>query len=281
MLSLHARWSDPMRLRFPSRTSPLTMKATNFHSLAAAVAVALIVSHASSHGAVLLAGFYDSGTDNTVTGLAANTTATDIAATFDGRGRQSGTNNYQSTDATYGSTLSGAPTALPTVVPFAAVYRSNVDNTFTITNNSLSDDVSIETIAFDFHNNDNPSRDYFDIVNLIYLSGDLTGIAGNTTLNTWNSIPRHTGTISIVDGDWQDFDFSLTSLSDYTLAPGESASFRISSASTDTALSNNQNFGALDNIGFIGTIGAVPEPHAALLGGLGLLLLLRRRRHSS
>lgn len=230
----------------------------------------------TSNAAVLLAGFYESGTDAAVTGLAANTTAADIAATFDGRGRQNALNNYQSTDGTYGTTTSGAPTGLPIEAPFAAIYRSNVLNTFTITNNTLSD-VSIETIAFDFHNNDNPTRDYFDILNLIYLSGDLTGIAGGTTLNTWNSIPRHTATISIQDGDWQDFDFSLTSLSDYTLAPGESASFRISSASTDTALANNQNFGALDNIGFFGTI-AVPEPSAALLGGLGLLVLLRRRR---
>lgn len=238
---------------------------------------AFAIAGTTSNAAVLLAGFTDSGTDAIVAGLAANTTAVDIAATFDGRGRQNALNNYQSTDGTYGSTASGAPTGLPIEAPFAAIYRSNVDNTFTITNNTSSD-ASIETIAFDFHNNDNPTRDYWDILNLIYLSGDLTGIAGNTTLNTWNSIPRHTATISIIDGDWQDFDFSLTSLSDYTLAPGESASFRISSASTDTPAANNQNFGALDNIGFFGTVGAVPEPSAALLGGLGLLALLRRRR---
>lgn len=253
------------------------MKPSRFHSFAAALVAALIASHSSGHGAVLLAGFYDAGTDATVTGLSANTTATDIAATFDGRGRQSATNNFGSTDGDFGSAASGAPTALATVAPYAAAYRSNVDNTFTITNNSTSD-VSLETIAFDFHNNDNPARDYFDIVNLIYLSGDLTGIAGNTTLNTWSSIPRHTALSSVQGGDWQDYDFSLTGLTDYTLAPGESASFRISSASTDTALANNQNFGALDNIGFIGTIGAVPEPRAALLGCLGLVLLLRRRR---
>jgi hypothetical protein len=237
---------------------------------------AIAMAGNTSNAAVLLAGFYDSGTDLAVIGQAASTTALGITATFDGRGRQT-TLNVGSTDGTFGSTASGAPTALATEAPFLAAYRSNVDNTFTITNNTSSD-FSIETIAFDFHNNDNPSRDYFDILNLIYLTGDLTGITDNTTLNTWTDIPRHTGTISLNGADWQDFDFSLTSLSDYTLAAGESASFRISSASTDTALANNQNFGALDNIGFIGTVVPVPEPHAALLGGLGMLALLRRRR---
>lgn len=234
---------------------------------------------AGSADAALLAGFYDSETDAIVASLAANTTATDIAATFDGRGRQT-TSNIGSTDGNYGSTALGAPTALPTEAPFAAVYRSNVDNTFTITNNSTSN-VSVETIAFDFHNNDNPSRDYFDILNLIYLSGDLSDIVDNTTLNTWNSIPRHTGTISLNGDDWEDFDFSLTSLSDYTLAPGQSASFRISSASTDTPLANNQNFGALDNIGFFGTVVPVPEPSSISLTLLGIVgLLIARRRLS-
>jgi hypothetical protein len=35
---------------------------------------------------------------------------------------------------------------------------------------------------------------------------------------------------------------------------------------------------AIDNLSINGTFGAVPEPSAALLGGLGLLALLRRRR---
>ena len=238
-----------------------------------ALAAIAMAGNNTSHAAVLLAGFYDSGTDATVTGLAANTTFADITATFDGRGRLT-TANIGSTDGSLSALRPcGAPTALPTESPLIGVYRSNVDNTFTLTNNTTSN-VSVETIAFDVHNNDNPSRDCFDILNLIYLTGDLTGIADNTTLNTWTEIPRHTGTISL-NGEIGRILISHLRLGDYTLAPGQSASFRIISASTDTALPNNQNFGALDNIGFIG---AVPEPRAALLGGLGLLALLRRRR---
>jgi hypothetical protein len=34
----------------------------------------------------------------------------------------------------------------------------------------------------------------------------------------------------------------------------------------------------VDPIGSLGTNGVVPEPNSALLGGIGLLILLRRRR---
>ena len=43
-------------------------------------------------------------------------------------------------------------------------------------------------------------------------------------------------------------------------------------------LDESGNHTAIDNLSINGTFTAVPEPSAALLGGLGLLALLRRRR---
>jgi hypothetical protein len=71
---------------------------------------------------------------------------------------------------------------------------------------------------------------------------------------------------------WTGYELTLSSiLSDYTLAAGETATFRIANNLGSARL-------YLDNIAISGTIVPVPEPRAALLGGLGLLALLRRRR---
>jgi MYXO-CTERM domain-containing protein len=45
-----------------------------------------------------------------------------------------------------------------------------------------------------------------------------------------------------------------------------------------STVSQTANFGAGDVNGYVTQFTAVPEPRAALLGGLGLLALLRRRR---
>lgn len=72
------------------------------------------------------------------------------------------------------------------------------------------------------------------------------------------------------DTNWNGYEFSFSSiLSDRTLSTGETATFRIATANG----SGGRTY--LDNIAISG---AIPEPSAALLGGLGALLLLRRRR---
>lgn len=59
---------------------------------------------------------------------------------------------------------------------------------------------------------------------------------------------------------------------DTTLAGGESAIFTI----VFSGAASVSNSSAFDNLAFQGTV--IPEPSTALLGGFGILLLLRRRR---
>lgn len=229
---------------------------------------AIAMTAATSNAAVLLAGFYEAGADSsTAVTRAANFQVTGITATWFGATRAT---NFGSSDLTYGSSSFAAPAHAST----DGAYRVNVANTLTITNNTGSD-VSLESLVFDYHNNGNTTRDYWDIVTLTYVSGDL-GVTDATIINTVSGLPRDTTSLS--GTDYNDFSWSLTGLADYTLANSESAVFSLISNFTDTAAGNPTNFSAIDNMGFIGTVGAIPEPSAALLGGLGLLLLLRRSR---
>ncbi len=223
---------------------------------------------------VLLAGFDNSGTDAVVADLAANTTHAGITATFDGRGRAT---NWGSNDGFYGGTAIAASSSVSGTGSYRAAIDKNdtVGASFTITN-STGQDVSIEQISFDLFNNDESTRDYYDIVSLYYVSGDLS-LTDSTLINQATGLSRHRTTDGIGSNtDYADFDWSLTGLADYTLADGESATFRIHSTWTDTAATDLRNFASIDNIGFIGQV--IPEPSSVLLGGFGLLLLMRRRR---
>lgn len=96
---------------------------------------------------------------------------------------------------------------------------------------------------------------------------DLVSVAGNLTLDGLLSLSATSGDFSAVTGgSWRLFDYSgtltnnlLTLNSMPSLASGYSWSL-------DTATPGQVN------------LAVVPEPRAALLGGLGMLLLLRRRR---
>ncbi len=71
-----------------------------------------------------------------------------------------------------------------------------------------------------------------------------------------------------------DFDIDLSGLADNELAPGEFATFRLEFSGG--SYSNADQHTYLDNVAIAGSV--VPEPSAALLGTLGALTLLRRRR---
>lgn len=163
-----------------------------------------------------------------------------------------------STDGTYGSGLSGADTAA------RSLLVNNTKNSFTLTlTNNTGFSYSIDTLRFDYFVRNTSPRD----ISVVYTSGGL-GTVG-TTIAAVNNSPDF-GSVSTADAT--DYDYSLSSLlTDTILSDGESAVF------TFTVSDNgNTNSSSFDNIAFEGS--PIPEPSAALLGGLGLLALLRRRR---
>lgn len=96
-------------------------------------------------------------------------------------------------------------------------------------------------------------------IRVTYQSGDLSDTDGVNNLFALNSAASTVG-----------YDFSLSSfMSDLTLGAGESAVFTWAS---EGGTGSRTRF---DNVALSGVI---PEPSAVLLGSLGLLALLRRRR---
>jgi autotransporter-associated beta strand protein len=120
------------------------------------------------------------------------------------------------------------------------------------------------------------------------VAGDLTAVTGNLTIDLANTAVLTLGelgsgswtigeklTLISYSGTWNGglFDYSGTLADDSTFTfSGMEWLFNYN----DTAAGTNYT-GDLTGTSFV-TMTAVPEPRAALLGGLGLLVLLRRRR---
>jgi hypothetical protein len=228
-------------------------------STAALLGLSATLAAGSAESATLLAGFNDVGSDNTDVTISANEAFAGIDAEFTGRGR--GT-NFGSGDGFYGGTTFVAPSFTSGDYSF----RANVANTFTITNNT-GGVITLDQVSFDVHECGNSNDD----IELVYVSGDLTGVTNGTQINTVDGISIN-GVTSRNGGDYADYNWSLGALADQTLADGESAVFSLKSVTLSTSLTS------LDNIGFIGTVGAIPEPSSLALLGLGGLLIARRRR---
>lgn len=96
-------------------------------------------------------------------------------------------------------------------------------------------------------------------IRVTYVSGDLTDTDGVNDAFALNAAASTVG-----------YDFALSNLiSDFSLAAGESATFTWASEGGSGSRTRFDN---------IALSGAIPEPSAALLGSLGMLALIRRRR---
>ncbi len=99
-------------------------------------------------------------------------------------------------------------------------------------------------------------------------------IAGSITLATISSGTLTTSTGANGPSDHVDIDRSLTGLADNVLAPGESATIRVTFSGGNPTNTDQTTF--FDNVAITGTF--VPEPGSLALLGLGGLMIARRRK---
>lgn len=166
------------------------------------------------------------------------------------------------TDGTFGNNLAGASTADTRSAPF----RGTSFNTMTITlTNGTASAYSIDTLHFDFGVRTNGPNTFI----AKYTSGGLG--PADTTIDTQTGLAQANTT----NGNIFQFDYTLSSsLSDTTLAAGESAVFTFDFSDTT---GSGSSLSLIDNVAFQGTE-VIPEPSSFALLGLGGLALLARRR---
>lgn len=230
-----------------------------------------------SSAAVLVAGWdtFNSATNPTATQLAAETTASLTSSATGGnwgRWNGGGTNSSgASTDGTFGS--------LSTTVASASTFGAG-EGTNSGSNLSLNRSVKPGTLTLTLTNDSSADRllegFYFDAVGRfaqsakdwsLTFSGAISGTAANGTLTESDMMAA-----SAAQRDWA---VDLTGLTDNVWEAGTDAIFTLtfSGGATSTGTGGGQET-LVDNIG----ITIVPEPSSALLGALGALALLRRRR---
>jgi hypothetical protein len=246
--------------RFDMKKATLTLlTATSACTLVATANAAVLASWDTwSNNAV---GNYDA--DATLAGFSAAITNTDT-------GNRANSGGFGSTDGTFGTAVAGAATTDNTALLVRKGNTGTNDSgwnlqTITITNNTGSA-YNIESIHFDIGARGTAPNDSGDAYTLTYVSGGLG--PASTVLGS------ATGITNIGNqGDADDFDITLAaSLSDITLADGESAVFELL---IDDYGSNSAS-ATLDNVAFQGSL--VPEPGSLALLGLGGLLIAARRR---
>lgn len=142
-----------------------------------------------------------------------------------------------STDGTYGSTFSGAPTASSA---FAVRATNGSDTVAFSISNETGAPLRLDAVHFDYSSwwTSSPKD-----VTLLYSSGDLATVTNHTPVNSVSGL-SNTGK----GGNYPDFDWSLAGLADRVLEHGEEANFilQVSNAAEDWAN------GAFDNIAISG-----------------------------
>lgn len=99
---------------------------------------------------------------------------------------------------------------------------------------------------------------------------DVAGASGVTLVGSYSIIPNVAPGTMVTGLTTSPFDLTGVSVTDVLYL----RFINYSATPSDPWTSPNQPWTAVDNV----TLNVIPEPRAALLGGLGLLVLLRRRR---
>ena len=237
--------------------------------------------------------------DNSIGAIVNNSISNTTAVAKSGNGKWvlTGTNTYTGATAVNGGTLlingSTSSTSLVTVGNTATLGGTGaIGGSVTVNSGgTLASGASIESLATGALTLNAGSTFAYEIDNdaAASIAGDLAAVTGNLTLDLTNAAiftlaDSGTGswsggeklTLISYSGTWN------TGLFTYlggTLA--DDSTFTFSGIdwmfNYDDTTAGNNYVGDLTGSTFV-TMTAVPEPRAALLGGLGLLALLRRRR---
>jgi hypothetical protein len=264
-----------------------TMKSKKLLTLLAAAGMASSANAAS----ILLGGFDGTQTQNTIS-PATITSSTGVRELKEGFKQDAGTvgavaariwtdqptgKEFQwsartnSTNTLWGLSTFGAAPASVTANPYVIVFRLGGTITswinYEITNTGTQN-VTLDKLHFNL-----ARGSATDGGNTITISLQQNGTFANPPVLSASPLTS-VGSVNVslaATTSWVGYEVALSSVSSTTLAAGQTATYRIAvpSWSGDTFM---------DNIAISGTI--VPEPRDALLGGLGLLALLRRRRRS-
>lgn len=220
----------------------------------------------AADGAIILLGGFDgnqtednSGTPRTLTGAVQDASAVgNVTVTLEA----SPTTGFTGFDWAAGFQSSNANWGLQSFTPAAntsnnnAVYASDTPTEHhlvsMIITNTGSDDIVLNSLHMRIKRDGANSPTGLDVS---YAGGDLSG--GSDSF--------------VIAGGVVQYDFSLSGvLTDSTLSAGETATITwITTGGTGQRI-------RFDNVAISGEV--IPEPSALLLGGLGSLLLLRRRR---
>jgi hypothetical protein len=223
--------------------------------------------------ATLVAGWdtFNSATNPTATQVSTGTTASLVTSATSGNWSDWNNNLFgASPDGTFGS-LSSSVAAASTFVGDGSGDDTNLSLnrsvkpgsiTITLTNNSTEDRL-MEGFYFDAVRRLTQSAPDWELT----YSGAISGTAASGTLATAN--------MNSATPEQRDWAVDLTGLTDNVWEAGTDAIFTItfSGGANSTGTGGGQET-CVDNIG----ITVVPEPSVMLLGSLGMLALLRRRR---
>ena len=169
-------------------------------------------------------------------GTAKNSTSTFLNVSGKMYGGKGSRDTWGSNDGTFGPSEAVGST----VADGAMALRTNGNNLdFTITNGGKRS-LYLSEIVFDFASVSANAPQNFK---LVYLSGGLTD-ANNTVLQSFPNSLNGLGIIS----DYEDVSVPLNALSDRTLAPNQTATFRLVA---DTA-NNQYQAMAVDNVAILG-----------------------------
>jgi len=228
------------------------MKIRRTSKLLTLVAGAMFAGSVASNAATLASwDIWGSGSaDSTTTGFTATIAGFDTIRTDRGIA-----------DGTFGADLAGASTTDTR----SAAYRGTSSNVMTLTlTNGTASAYSIDSLHFDFGVRTNGPNSF----TANYTSGGLG--PAPALIDTQTGLAQQNST----NGNLFQFDYTLSSsLSDTTLAAGESAVFTFNFSDTT---GSGTSLSLIDNVAFQGAV--IPEPSSFALLGLGGLALLARRR---